>query len=570
MESPAAIRRTRRPAWSVVFGEPVTGRLALLVLFAAAVLALSGIGRSLPLESHESYVARTATEMVRRGDYVVPHFNDELRLQKPPLSYWLVIAAHRVISADPTAPVTEFEARLPSALAALALVLITMLTAASVFGDARAAVLAGALAVTSRGVVAYSHSARPEMVYAACCAAMLLGFLTLLDLREDSRWQDRFGIGILTWTAAGLALLTKGPFLPAFILLGVAISLLCMSGTRGKTISMLQLWTGLVVVLVVAGPWYGSMLTMDGVAEFWRHEMFDRTGGAGAWWQPLTLYYVRKTPNLFVPWWVLIPPALVLHRHGTPEVRRRLGMLWGAILSPMILLSFSRGSTWYYMLPLLPAMCVLLAGACLRILDRWAATEQRRWWVRFLTSAYAVTASVAAILVGLALFLSERGAHLAPMTRWTWAAACVMTVVFMLLAVNWSRRDIRRSMGWTVASMYLLMLSASATGLAWRVDERIADRDFARRVAEIAGTERALLSVRCEVARFVHYADRTFERLRYPELAAHLQDDPNALVLTRRRVYERGEIAGVILAEQSPDAVEHPCVLLAAAVVPEG
>lgn len=552
-----------------MFGEPVPGRLALLVLFAAAVLCFSGIGRSLPLESHESFVARTATEMARRGDYVVPYFNDELRLQKPPLSYWLVTAAHRVFSSDPTAPVTEFEARLPSAVAGVALVLITMLLAASVFSDARIAVLAGALATTSRGVVAYGHSARPEMLYAASCAAMLLGLLVLFELREGSRWQDRFGAGILTWASAGLALLTKGPFLPVFILLGVAISVLCMSGSRRKIASILQPWTGPVVVLLIAGPWYGRLLSMEGVAEFWREEMFGRTGGTAAWWQPLTLYYVRKTGNLFVPWWALIPPAIVLHRACRHEVRRRLGVLWGAILTPMILLSFSRGSTWYYMLPLLPAMCALLAAACIHTVDRWQAKERLLRWVRFLTNAYAVAASGAAMLIGVGLFLSDRGAHLAALPKWAWAVACLMTVAFVVLTVRWSRRDIWRSIGWAIATMYLMLISASATGLAWRVDERIDDRDFARRIAETAALDRTLLSVRCEAARFVHYADRTFERTRYPDLAARLRLDPAALVLTRRSVYESGAITGVVLAEQSADAVEHPCVLLAAAGVPK-
>ena len=58
--------------------------------------------------------------MTERGDYIVPRFNNQLRLDKPPLAYWAQAASYRIFGEN------DFAARFPSALAAA-------LTALSIF-----------------------------------------------------------------------------------------------------------------------------------------------------------------------------------------------------------------------------------------------------------------------------------------------------------------------------------------------------------------------------------------------------------------------------------------------------
>jgi len=57
--------------------------------------------------------------MIQRGDYVVPYFNNQLRLDKPPLAYWAQVASYHVFGED------DFAARFPSAIAA-ALLAVTI------------------------------------------------------------------------------------------------------------------------------------------------------------------------------------------------------------------------------------------------------------------------------------------------------------------------------------------------------------------------------------------------------------------------------------------------------------
>ena len=50
--------------------------------------------------------------MIERRDYIVPYFNNQLRLDKPPLTYWAQAVSYRVFGEN------DFAARFPSAIAA--------------------------------------------------------------------------------------------------------------------------------------------------------------------------------------------------------------------------------------------------------------------------------------------------------------------------------------------------------------------------------------------------------------------------------------------------------------------
>src|SRR5438105_14056472 len=95
------------------------GKYALL-FFGCVLFHLTGTW-SLPLiDRDEPRFAEASREMIERSDYVVPYFNDRVRFDKPPLTYWFQVASYRVFSEN------DFAARFPSAIAAA-------LTALSIF-----------------------------------------------------------------------------------------------------------------------------------------------------------------------------------------------------------------------------------------------------------------------------------------------------------------------------------------------------------------------------------------------------------------------------------------------------
>ena len=76
------------------------------------------------IDRDEPRFAEASREMIERGNYIVPYFNNQLRLDKPPLTYWAQVASYRIFGEN------DFAARLPSAIAAA-------LTALVIFGWGR-------------------------------------------------------------------------------------------------------------------------------------------------------------------------------------------------------------------------------------------------------------------------------------------------------------------------------------------------------------------------------------------------------------------------------------------------
>jgi len=72
------------------------------------------------IDRDEPRFAEASREMIERGDYIVPYFNNQVRLDKPPLAYWAQVVSYRIFGES------DFAARFPSAVAAA-------LTALSIF-----------------------------------------------------------------------------------------------------------------------------------------------------------------------------------------------------------------------------------------------------------------------------------------------------------------------------------------------------------------------------------------------------------------------------------------------------
>src|SRR5262249_53165136 len=94
-------------------------------LFVACVLFHTLGTWSLPLiDRDEPRFAEASREMMQRGNYIVPYFNNQLRLDKPPLTYWAQVSSYYIVGEN------DFAARFPSAIAA-------SLTALAIFGWGR-------------------------------------------------------------------------------------------------------------------------------------------------------------------------------------------------------------------------------------------------------------------------------------------------------------------------------------------------------------------------------------------------------------------------------------------------
>src|SRR6186997_2131930 len=103
--------------WTARMPEVVRHHLLLAAI--AGIVFLFHLGGARLWDEDEPKNAQCAREMLARGDWIVPTFNQELRTDKPVLLYWLMMPAYLLLG------VNELAARLPSALLAIGTTLLT-------------------------------------------------------------------------------------------------------------------------------------------------------------------------------------------------------------------------------------------------------------------------------------------------------------------------------------------------------------------------------------------------------------------------------------------------------------
>jgi 4-amino-4-deoxy-L-arabinose transferase-like glycosyltransferase len=138
------------------------------------------------------------------GRWLVPRLDDRLRLDKPPLLYWLQAASIRAAVAIGWAEATTiWPYRLPSLLAAILACWLTH-AAGCRLGDPRAALLGAALLAASPLVLWETRQGRADLVLLAAAAFALWAFSRLAAARHP-----RGTMAALLWLAVFLGALTK-------------------------------------------------------------------------------------------------------------------------------------------------------------------------------------------------------------------------------------------------------------------------------------------------------------------------------------------------------------------------
>jgi 4-amino-4-deoxy-L-arabinose transferase-like glycosyltransferase len=166
-------------------------RHCLLLIAICLLTFFAGLGRGAIGDSDEAFYAESAREMIESGDWITPHYNYEFRFQKPILFYWLAAGTYRVAGVD------EAGARFPSALAGLALTLMTYFCGRRWY-DGRTGLLAGAIVGTSFGYFSMARTALPDLPL-ACFIAVSTWTLLESVFRSRSRLRGDAAVATEGW-----------------------------------------------------------------------------------------------------------------------------------------------------------------------------------------------------------------------------------------------------------------------------------------------------------------------------------------------------------------------------------
>lgn len=329
-----------------------------LIITVALVIAVVGLAW-LPIEAHEAFVLLAAQHMLDSHDWVIPYFNGDPHLTKPPLSYWLTMITAWLSNGG---LVEAWHGRLPSALAGVGIVAVTAWSGRKLFDDG-IGLLAGVILATSSGYFYYTHSARPEMLYALCCNLAILAYLYMRD--DSLSTCSRIWLTHAIWLAFALATLTKGPHIPAVLLLAFITDHYWRGRSLRQAVVAMHPLTGLLLVAVIVAPWWWLLHHRLGGNGLHGTQL----SGSLLTVNPLKLlspYYLYRPLQLLLPW-ILFLPCLV-HFFRKPEYKPHIRLLILLIVLPALVLSFGPQKRWYYMLPAMLPMSIMLAAGIMTYL----------------------------------------------------------------------------------------------------------------------------------------------------------------------------------------------------------
>ncbi len=396
---------------------------ALLVLLSLAAF-LPGFFQIPPVDRDEAYFAQATKQMIETGNYVDIRYQDDVRYRKPIGIYWLqagVVRAAELLGV-PSAREKIWLYRVPSLLGAIGAVLATYWCALA-FVSRRGALLA---ALMMAGSVALGIEARLAKTDAVLLLTIVLVMGVLarayLQAREEAGGAAgmKWTLPALFWTAAAASILDKGPLIVMVVgLAAVALSLLDRSARWLNALRPLA-GAGWLVVLVL--PWFiaiylraGDAFLIDSVGR----DMLSKIGGGqeshGA---PPGLYIVLFFVTFFPAAALAIPavPA-IWSRRREPAVRFLLA--W--FVPSWIVFELIPTKLPHYVLPLYPAITILLAGAIeKRLLSKRPSLKRATFWWFIVPSVLAIVAIAGAIVI----------AHNLELLAWPFFAAAIVCGLF--------------------------------------------------------------------------------------------------------------------------------------------
>ena len=350
-----------------------------LVLLCGLALFVWGLGSTGLVDETPPLFAASARAMAQTGDWLTPRVNGLPRYDKPPLVYWLMGLIYALPGQPQWDPLGTWAARLPSALSSVVVMLAlatTVLRWPQPLAQNKPATPAAQAATAFSAALAFALS--PLVLLwsrTAVSDALLTGLLAIVLLLF---WRCYAGAGRCwqAWILLGLAVLAKGPV--AVVLAGLTLGLfgLWQRDLRGLA-ARLRPWPGLGITALVALPWYGLELLVEGrpfLDSFFGYHNLQRFTGV--------------VNNHLQPWWFFGPVLLVAALPFTPLLLAGLvsaGRSRAAPLPPAhslqryatcwllaVLLFFTMAATKLpsYWLPATPAAGLLIALASQPLIDR--------------------------------------------------------------------------------------------------------------------------------------------------------------------------------------------------------
>lgn len=212
--------------------------LCFAVILAAAILFLLNLGEKPFWDYDEAIYANVIHDTVQSGNNVTPHLAGEPWFEKPPLLFWLSMAADDIFHQP------EFSYRLTAALAGIISIGLTMLITYEVSGNLLVAALAGLILLTTGTFLEAGREVRTDI---PAIAMVLLSVYSFVRGLRSPMWFIGIGLGL------ALGVLFKS----VIGLLSLPFLLFWLFYNRDvRWLRSRYVWMSTALFFLIVSPWY--------------------------------------------------------------------------------------------------------------------------------------------------------------------------------------------------------------------------------------------------------------------------------------------------------------------------
>jgi len=316
------------------------------ILASGLILFFNLWARSLENHGYLRY-AEVAREMIRSGDWIVPRYNGEIFIDKPPLLFWLIAIPSTLYGS-----VTPLIARLPSFFSAWIGVIVLYSWAKRFYGTIQSGLISGGVLLSSYQYFFQSRFGKKDIFL---CVFILLSLYFFYLGYHESRWK-KFLLHGLSFGFMGLGNLMKGPFgmIPFLIL-----SIFLIKEKETKRLISKPFLVGYGILGLTSLPWVCLFIDHVGfeqtLALIKENRILSR--------QAPVYFYFLEIWGQFFPWSLLLPwMGLYVwkERERIWHSDESLCLIWFILL--FILLTLFKVRTSRYLLPALPPLAFIIGG----------------------------------------------------------------------------------------------------------------------------------------------------------------------------------------------------------------
>ncbi|NEU75460.1 glycosyltransferase family 39 protein [Hassallia byssoidea VB512170] len=363
------------------------------------------------IDETEPLFAEASRQMFVTGDWITPFFNGETRFDKPALIYWCQAIAYAIIG------VNEWAVRLPSAIAALAVISVSFYTLLMYLARLDelehisrptrrwlTAALGAAIMALTPEMIVWGRTGVSDMLLTGCVATALLCFFlgyaskgmgngessavrgfpalrrlalplgewgmgkkVIPNLSSQSLLPNKWYLAFYVLIAG--AILTKGPVgivLPGLI---IAAFLLYVGKVR-EVLREMRFLIGMLIIFTLSVPWYVLVIWRNGwnyINSFFGYHNLERfTEVVNGHRAPWYFYFVVVLLG-FAPYSVYLPIAIArlkfwqIKYWRSQERSQQLSLfafIWFIVVFSFFTIAVTKLPS--YVLPLMPAAAILV------------------------------------------------------------------------------------------------------------------------------------------------------------------------------------------------------------------